>query len=213
MNCFFIFFSVFFLMHTKKSFFYFLSFIGSCILMINFIPDLHFLTPFFDILLFDFCIGVFGTYLFFYLKNKNLKPYLFILLSVVYLFFFWIIYQYNFNHEVVIHNNFRIVTFGLPLGLLVLFSSLSEVKQTIKWVTKPMLLLGDISYSLFLVHFISIVFFANILKSLTQLIANQFLIYLSVFLIFFATLFIAWFFHICIEKPLTKYLTKVFGTK
>jgi len=204
------FFCIYFFTPSRTYFLALIGLIGSCILAVNFVSCLNFLIPYFGIVIFDFCIGSIGAFVFQTCTKKSINTKLPIYVSFIIIIISWCFYTFLFNNGITINNNLRVFIFGIPLGVIVLFSSLFEARHSVKWVQKYMWL-GDISYSLFLVHFILIVSYANIIKRIhiIYINQNQYSIYLSVALILFLTFAVAWLLHFAVEKPVAKYLTKI----
>jgi exopolysaccharide production protein ExoZ len=96
--------------------------------------------------------------------------------------------------------------FGLPIAALLLISSL--IILFFKYVVRPLIFLGNISYSVYLIHDLVLIFFVGIGKILHFEFAHYQLIWLLIETL--AAIFCAWVFYIFIEKPSIKFSKRVF---
>ncbi|MBI4973726.1 acyltransferase [Candidatus Roizmanbacteria bacterium] len=144
-------------------------------------------------------------------SQEEIKSYLlirlFFYLSIIVLIVVWsIYYMFDFGSQWPAY--LRPFTFGIPFALLTLSSVWMEKKQPLP-VPRLILLGGDISYPLFLIHATLISFIAIFLSDYLK-ISNQVMIGLSVIPVIIITLLASWLFHFAIEKPLRNIFSNFF---
>lgn len=203
------FYLLFFLVILNKNFKYlvFLILISSLVNLLNIhlFPNLYLQKYLFSPLLLEFFLGVLIAIILKKSKNKNNVLFAFLfLISIVYYFTIPFLSDNNFIY---ISKHNRVINFGFASFLLILSLVLIEKFNAIK-SSKLLILVGDSSYVLYLIHSVILSFFDNqlILTKKMVLINNQittllvcgFIVFLSVFL------------HKYIEKPMLKYLNSIF---
>ena len=169
----------------------------------NLFSDIYSTKYLFSPLILEFFLGV----LIFYIVSKINKNYIlgFCVLFVVSIISFVFINYLSSNNIIYITKHNRVLNFGLASFLLILSLVLIEKFNTIKSF-KILILIGDASYVLYLIHSIILSLFDNkfilsgkfivLNNQLTTILVCCFIVTLSVFL------------HLIIEKPMLKYLNK-----
>lgn len=201
------FYFLFFLMIFNRNFKYLvlMILIVSTINLINenIFSNLYLIKYLFSPLILEFFLGV----LIVFILNKIHKNYLvgFLVLFVVSIILFVFIDYLSSNNMIYITKHNRVLSFGLASFLLILSLVLFEKFNAIK-SSKILILVGDSSYVLYLIHSIILSFFDNKLilsdkfvilnQEITTILVCCFIIILSVFI------------HLIIEKPMLKYLNK-----
>ncbi len=163
--------------------------------------DLYYQKYLFSPLLLEFFLGVFIVYLMKKIK-KNHTFWNWFLFAISILYFVAINYLSS-NNLIYITKHNRVLNFGMASFLLILSLVLIEKFNTVK-SSKVLILIGDSSYVLYLIHSIILSFFDNKLilsgkfivfnNQLTTVLACCFIIVLCVLI------------HLSIEKPILKYL-------
>ena len=201
------FYFLFFLMIFNRNFKYLvlLILILSTINLINenIFSNLYLIKYLFSPLILEFFLGVLVVFI----LNKIHKNYLvgFIALFIISIISFVFIDYLSTNNIIYITKHNRVLSFGLASFLLILSLVIFEKFNDIK-SSKILILIGDSSYVLYLIHSVILSFFDNQLilskkivfvnQEITTILACFFIVTLSVFL------------HLIIEKPMLKYLNK-----
>lgn len=94
---------------------------------------------------------------------------------------------------------------GISCTLIVLAAAYTDLNSNLK-MPKPLLLLGDASYSIYLTHFYVFVFLFKVLKKIEHI--NPFNKFITVSLSLVIVTVLGVLFHITIEKPLLKHLNR-----
>lgn len=203
------FYLLFFLVILNKKFKYlvFLILIGSFVNLVNIdlFPNLYLQKYLFSPLILEFFLGVLVAI--FLKKSKNKNNVLFGFLFLISIVYYFAIPFLSANDFISISKHNRILNFGFASFLLILSLVLIEKFNAIK-SSKLLILVGDSSYVLYLIHSVILSFFDNQLilsgklivinNQITTLLVCSFIVFLSVFL------------HKYIEKPMLKYLNAVF---
>ena len=201
------FYILFFLMIFNKNFKYLivLILIFATIQLIdkNIFSNLYFQKYLFSPLLLEFFLGV----LIVYIINKTLKNHqvwYWVLLTISMIYFVFIDYLSSNNIiEITKHN--RVLNFELASFLLILSLVLLEKFNNVQ-SSKILIVIGDSSYVLYLIHSIILSFIDSklILSGRFVIINKEIATILACFFIIFLSIFI----HLIIEKPMLKYLNK-----
>ncbi len=136
---------------------------------------------------------------------KTNKKYWFISLMILSIILFVFIAYLSNNSIINISKHNRVLNFGIASFLLILSLVLFEKFNNIK-CSKILILVGDASYVLYLIHSVILSIFDNklILSGKLIVVSQQFTTILACVFIIFISVFI----HLIIEKPMLKYLNK-----
>lgn len=167
------------------------------------LQDMYLKKYIFSPLLLEFFLGVIIAFIIENTKKKN--NFLFVLLFCLSIFLFVLIDFFIANQYISISKHYRVLSYGFASFFLILALVLIEKFNTIKPL-KILILIGDSSYILYLIHSIILSFFDNTLilsgkliftnSQLTTILICVFILILSVFL------------HKFIEKPMLRLLNK-----
>lgn len=114
--------------------------------------------------------------------------------------FFFTAIMLVYNNYVVVESEIkRVIFYGLPCFLIVLGAFKYETENDIKPI-KLFVILGDMSYSLYLIHLPIVVSFLKIISILS--ISNEILINFCCIVCIFFILSIVFLFHKAVEKPI-----------
>lgn len=188
--------------------------ICSCLLIVLsilgelFVLSTTFLTFYCSELLIEFVLGIFSFYLcekiFVLLKDKEKKSFsifLFLMCLVVIFAGFWLFISEN-NNIVVPHFS-RVINWGIPAFMIFIAIFIIGCIFTVpKWLS----LLGDISFSLYLLHYYPITFISRIAQKYDSILLKIVLSIVGIALVICIST-ISYYF---IEKKLSSYLRKKF---
>lgn len=147
----------------------------------------------------SFLYGIIAAWIYSRIPRPSLKISIpLFALSIIYLAAAWTIYEV-FRLEA---NIYRPLIFGIPLTTLMLSSVWLE-KSNLLRSNKLLCYLGDMSYSLYLLHSAIITFAAIGLRDIIKT-KNAFLINSTVFPLLAAVIVLSWLFHWYVERPLLK---------
>lgn len=188
--------------------------ICSCLLIVLsilgelFVLSTTFLTFYCSELLIEFVLGIFSFYLcekiFVFLKDKEKKSFsifLFLMCLVVIFAGFWLFISEN-NNIVVPHFS-RVINWGIPAFMIFIAIFIIGCIFTVpKWLS----FLGDISFSLYLLHYYPITFISRIAQKYDSILLKIVLSIVGIALVICIST-ISYYF---IEKKLSSYLRKKF---
>jgi exopolysaccharide production protein ExoZ len=201
------FYFLFFLMIFNKNFKYLIFIIIILAVLnltnINLFENLYLQKYLISPLILEFFLGVAIVYILNKVDKNHVIGFAFLLILSIF-FFIYIDYLSN-NHIIVINKHNRVLNFGIASFLLILSLILIEKFNDIK-TFKILIILGDSSYVLYLIHSVILSFLDNQLilsekllilnKEFSTILACLFIVVLSVII------------HLIIEKPMLKYFNK-----